>query len=141
MSSVNKKALLASYRISSRVAIVRKITLFHFIRGFRYSRYYVCQATGRKAQKYTFLWHYHSTQDNQYGDWVSWSSHRKIKKSSYVSSQFYESTGIEGCAQFVDFVRSESSEKLMEEILFPWIYARYKYWSVQNDWCEESIYC
>nr|XP_022909920.1 zinc finger BED domain-containing protein 5-like [Onthophagus taurus] len=42
----------------------------------------------------------------------------KIKKSSFVSLQFEESTDIAGCAQFVAFVRFESNEILMEEILF-----------------------
>lgn len=42
----------------------------------------------------------------------------KVKKSSFISLQFDESTDIAGCAQFVAFVRFESNEILMEEILF-----------------------
>ena len=42
----------------------------------------------------------------------------KIQESTFVSLQFDESTDIVGYVQFVAFVRFESSEKLMEEILF-----------------------
>nr|XP_022909864.1 protein FAM200A-like [Onthophagus taurus] len=122
MSNLNEKALLASYRVAFRVAKAGKphsiaenliLPAALDIAEVMFGKQEVEKLKSIPLSDNTIQ----RTISNMATD-VRDQVIEKIKKSSFVSLQFDESTDIAGCAQFVAFVRVESNEILMEEILF-----------------------
>lgn len=122
MSNLNEKALLASYRVAFRVAKAGKphsiaenliLPAALDIAEIMFGKQEVEKLKSIPLSDNTIQRRI-SNMATDVRDQVI----EKIKKSSFVSLQFDESTDIAGCAQFVAFVRFESNEILMEEILF-----------------------
>lgn len=122
MSNLNEKALLASYRVAFRVAKAGKphtiaenliLPAALDIAEIMFGKQEIEKLKSIPLSDNTIQRRI-SNMATDVRDQVI----EKIKKSSFVSLQFDESTDIAGCAQFVAFVRFESNEKLMEEILF-----------------------
>ncbi|XP_054723267.1 zinc finger BED domain-containing protein 5-like [Uloborus diversus] len=122
MSNLNEKALLASYRVAFRVAKAGKphtiaenliLPAALDIAEIMFGKQEIEKLKSIPLSDNTIQRRI-SNMATDVRDQVI----EKIKKSSFVSLQFDESTDIAGCAQFVAFVRFESNEKLIEEILF-----------------------
>lgn len=122
MSNLNEKALLASYRVAFRVAKAGKshsiaenliLPAALDIAEIMFGKQEVEKLKSIPLSDNTIQRRI-SNMASDVRDQVI----EKIKKSSFVSLQFDESTDIAGCAQFVAFVRFESNEIIMEEILF-----------------------
>lgn len=122
MSNLNEKALLASYRVAFRVAKAGKshtiaenliLPAALDIAEIMFGKQEVEKLKSIPLSDNTIQRRI-SNMATDVRDQVI----EKIKKSSFVSLQFDESTDIASCAQFVAFVRFESNEIIMEEILF-----------------------
>ncbi|XP_071053350.1 zinc finger BED domain-containing protein 5-like [Onthophagus taurus] len=122
MSNLNEKALLASYRVAFRVAEAGKphsiaenliLPAALDIAKIMFGKQEVEKLKSIPLSDNTIQRRI-SNMATDVRDQVI----EKIKKSSFMSLQFDESTDIAGCAQFVAFVHFESHEILMEEILF-----------------------
>lgn len=122
MSNINEKALLASYRVAFRVAKAGKphtiaenliLPAALDIAQIMFGK--------QEVEKLKSIPLSDNTIQRRISDMATDVRDQvieKIQESTFVSLQFDESTDIAGCAQFVAFVRFESNERLMEEILF-----------------------
>ncbi|KAK5648664.1 hypothetical protein RI129_003556 [Pyrocoelia pectoralis] len=122
MSNLNEKALLASYRVAFHVAKAGKphtiaenliLPAALDIAEIMFGK--------QEVQKLKSIPLPDNTIQRRISDMAADVRDQvvaKIKESTFVSLQFDESTDIAGCAQFIAFVRFESNERLMEEILF-----------------------
>lgn len=122
MSNLNEKALLASYRVAFRVAKAGKphtiaenliLPVELDIAEIMFGK--------QEVEKLKSIPLSVNTIQRRISDMVTDVRDQvigNIKESTFVSLQFDESTDIAGCAQFVAFVRFNSDERLMEEILF-----------------------
>ncbi|KAL0822667.1 hypothetical protein ABMA28_004690 [Loxostege sticticalis] len=122
MSNVNEKALLASYRIALRVAKAGKPHTIaeNLILPAALDMAEVMFGK-QEVEKLKSIPLSDNTIQRRISDMATDVRDQvieKIRESTFVALQFDESTDIADCAQFVAFVRFESNEKLMEEILF-----------------------
>lgn len=115
MSNLNEKALLGSYRVAFRVAKAEKP---HIIAEnlFLPAALDIAEIMFGKqeVEKLKSIPLSDNTIQRRISDMATDVRNQvieKIKESTFVSLQFDESTDIGGCAQFVAFVRFESSEK------------------------------
>jgi len=115
MSNLNEKALLASYQVAFRVAKAGKphtiaenliLPAALDIAEIMFGKQEVEKLKSIPLSDNTIQRRI-SNMATDVRDQVI----EKIKKSSFVSFQFDESTDIAGCAQFVAFVRFETNEK------------------------------
>lgn len=122
MSNLNEKVLLVSYRVAYRVAKAGKpqtiaensiLPAALDITEIMFGKQEVEKLKNMSISDNTIQRRI-SDMATDVRDQVK----EKNKGKTFVSLQFDESADIVGCAQFVAFVRFESSEKIMEEILF-----------------------